>query len=92
MVLCACFRFGAMYIWCCMHDCISGVVRMWCYMHVADMILCTGGVMYMSWIWCCVYVIHVTVLCTFGVMYTLFRRYDIHVVLCTCCAGGVVYM
>lgn len=40
MVLGTC---GAMYIWCGVHDCMSGVVCMWCSVHVVQVVLCVGG-------------------------------------------------
>lgn len=47
MVLCACCTYGAMYIWYCMHGFTSGVVRMWCHVHVIHVVLCACGVVYM---------------------------------------------
>jgi len=60
MVLCACCTCGSMHIWCCVHDCTSGAVSIWCRVHVVHRVLCVSGVVYMSWICCCVHV----VLCT----------------------------
>jgi len=48
MVLCACSTYGAMYIWCCVHDCTSGALSMWCRVHVVHVVSCACGVMYMS--------------------------------------------
>jgi len=65
-----------MYIWCCVHDCISGVVYMsciWCYVHVAS---CTCGVVY-------------TLCRYFHVHVTLCRRCCVQVVLCTWCTYGI---
>ena len=42
VVPCACCTYHTMYIWSCVHDCISGVVCMWCC--VRD---CTCGIMCM---------------------------------------------
>jgi len=43
MVLCACCTYGAMYILCCVNDCRSGAVGMWCYGHVVPCICCICG-------------------------------------------------
>lgn len=48
MVLCACYTYVVMYIWCCVHDYTSGVVRMWHCVHVLHVVLCECGVVYMS--------------------------------------------
>ena len=57
----------AMYIWCGMHDCTSGVVCMWHCVDVIQVALCLGGVVYMSCIWRCVHVVLCTC-CAFGTM------------------------
>ena len=67
-MLCACCTFGAIYIWYCLDDYTSGVVSMWCCVHVVHMVSCESGDVNMSCIW---YYVHV-VLCTcceFGVVY-----------------------
>ena len=43
-----------------MHDCTSGVVSMWCHVHVVHMVLCASGVVYISCIWLCVHVVSCT--------------------------------
>jgi len=82
MVLCACCTIGNMYIWCCVHDCTSGVAYMlyiWCCVKVVMCTCCAYGVVYM---WCRVHVVHV-VLGTSDIVYTLYKWYDVHVELCT---------
>jgi len=39
MVFYACCTYGAMEIWFCVHDCTSGVVSMWCHVHVVHVVL-----------------------------------------------------
>ena len=39
VVLHAFCTYGAMYIWCCVHDCKSVVVSMWCCVHVVHRVL-----------------------------------------------------
>ena len=48
MVLFSCCICSAMYIWCCVHHCTNGVVSMWCDGHVVHVVLCAGGVVYIS--------------------------------------------
>jgi len=38
-VLRACCTYCVMYIWWCVHDCTSGVVSMWCHVHVLHKVL-----------------------------------------------------
>ena len=68
VLLHACFTCGAMYIWCCVHDCTSDDVCMWWCVHVGQVALCVGGVVYMSRMWNCVYVVWCTCLAC-GTMY-----------------------
>jgi len=88
-----------MYIWCCVNNCTSGVVNMWCLVHAVHMVLlCTCHayvVVYMLCMWCCVRLALCTG-CTGGTMYMwccvlLCRWCCVHVMLCTHYAGGVVY-
>jgi len=76
MALCECCTYGAMYIWCCVHDYTSGVGSMWCSVHVVQVALCGGGIVYMSCMWCCVHVI----LCTCRACGTAYILYCVHVV------------
>jgi len=39
VVLHACCTHGSMYIMCCVHNCTSGVVSMWCHVHVVHKVL-----------------------------------------------------
>jgi len=93
-----------MYIWCCMHECTSGVVCMWYCVQVVQVALCADGVVSMSCMWRYVHVMSV-VLCTCGIMYTLYsgamymwhcvhvcRWCRVHVMMCTRCVGGPLYM
>lgn len=63
MALFTCCICSAMYIWCCVHNYTSGVVRMWCHVHVVHVVLCAGGVVYMSCTWCFVQVVSCTCAC-----------------------------
>jgi len=59
----ACCTCDGMYIWHCVPNCTSGVVCIWCCVHVVQVALCAGGVVYMLCMWRCVHVVHVA-LCT----------------------------
>ena len=75
----------------CCTCCTCGVVYLWCCVHVVYVGLCTNGVVYMLHMWCYVHM----VLCIYGVGNMLYMWCYVHVVqvvMCTCCAGGVVYM
>lgn len=86
---------------CCVHmalcTCwICNFVYIGFYVHVVYAVLCTYGVVHVVHLVLCTYgvvcmIVHV-VLCTSGIVYTLYMWYDVHVALCTHCAGGVVYM
>ena len=68
VVLRACCTCAVVYIWCCVHDCTSGVVCMYYCVHVVQVALCVGSVVYMSCMWHCVHVVSRT--CpTCGIMY-----------------------
>jgi len=44
VVLPSCCTCGAMYIWCGVHDFESGVVYIWRWVHIVQVVLCAGGV------------------------------------------------
>jgi len=75
VVLCACCTCGAMYVSSGVHDCIIGVVFMWCCVHVTQVALCAGGVVYMLCTWCCVHV-----LCICHACGTMYIWYCVHIV------------
>jgi len=76
-----------MYVWCSVHDYTSGVVCMWCCVHVVQVVLFAGGAVYTR---CCIHGVYV-VMCTCGIVCTLYRWCSVHVALCTCCVGGALY-
>jgi len=87
VVLRACCTCGAMYICCGVHDCMSGVMCMWCCVHVVSHTCHACGTVYM---WYCVHVVQVA-WCTCGVVNMLCRWRCVHVMMCTRCVGGEVY-
>jgi len=91
VVLCACCTCDVTYTWCGLHDCMSGDVCMWCCVHVVQVVLCAGGVVYMSCMWCGVHlVLHICHAC--GTVYMWYCVHVVQVVWCTCCTGGIMYM
>jgi len=90
-VLCTNGDLCMLYIWCCSHDCTSGVVNMCFRVHVPHVVLCTCCACDAMYMWCCAHVMHV-MLRTFGIVYTLYSGvvymwhcvHVVQVVPCTC--------
>ena len=70
MLFYACCIYVAMYIGCCVHDCTSGTLRMWCCVHVVHVVLCTCRAFDAMYMWFCAHVMHL-MLCTCDIVHML---------------------